>query len=101
MRPPPPPPGRLAHGSVAEEGRPFNAEASIAKVFASELQKKVALTNMEILGLYGQLWQDPRAPLGSEVSDSLFGTVPNTIAGGTSEVQRDIIAARGLGLPRR
>ena len=94
---------RLAYRVVglAEQGRPFNAEASIAKIFATELQKKVAQTNMEILGLYGQLWQDTRAPLGSEVSDSLFGTLPNTIAGGTSEVQRDIIAARGLGLPRR
>jgi alkylation response protein AidB-like acyl-CoA dehydrogenase len=94
---------RLAYRVVglADQGRPFNAEASIAKVFASELQKKVAQTNMEILGLYGQLWQDPRAPLNSEVSDSILGTIPNTIAGGTSEVQRDIIAARGLGLPRR
>ena len=88
-------------GWLNMEGKPFNAQASIAKLWATELQKRVAQHNAEVLGQYGALWHDARAPMHSEVSDALFGTIPNTIAGGTSEVQRDIIASRGLGLPRR
>lgn len=93
---------RLNHrvAGLAVQGKPFNPQASIAKCFAGELQKRVAKVNAEVLGLHAQLWLDDAAPLGSEISDDLLGSLSQTIAGGSSEIQRDIIAARGLGLPR-
>ena len=78
-----------------------NYEASAAKLFSSELAQRIASTGMSMLGLYGQL-ADPQehAPLDGSVGKSYLQVVSSTIGGGTSEVQRNIIATRGLGLPR-
>ena len=78
-----------------------NAESSISKSFGTELQQRNARRGINMLGLYGLLSRDePRAPLGGEYSQLYMSTVSATIAGGTSEVNRNIIATRGLGLPR-
>ena len=57
---------------------------------------------MKVFGLYGMLWDedDPRAPMEARATRAYVLTIPQTIAGGTSEIQRNIIATRGLGLPR-
>jgi alkylation response protein AidB-like acyl-CoA dehydrogenase len=56
---------------------------------------------MEILGLYGQLEPDSKhSPLQGRIEQSYMMSVSATIAAGTSEIQRNIIATRGLGLPR-
>ena len=57
---------------------------------------------MSAFGLYSNLWDedDPRAPMSARATRSYVFSVPSTIAGGTSEIQRNIIATRGLGLPR-
>ena len=73
----------------------------MGKLFSSELHQRVARTAAKALGLYTNLWPgSARAPLGGEFADSYVRTIPETIAGGTSEVQRGVIAGRGLGLPR-
>jgi alkylation response protein AidB-like acyl-CoA dehydrogenase len=76
-----------------------NHEASMTKLFASELNQRIARTGMKVLGLYGQLYGDA-SPMKGRYESSYMTSLSSTIAGGTSEIQRNIIATRGLGLPR-
>ena len=79
-----------------------NYEASTSKMFASELGQRIARTGIKLFGLYSNLW-DPDAeltPFGARFIQNYFHLIPSTIAGGSSEIQRNIIATRGLGLPR-
>lgn len=86
---------------MQSQGKVPNKEASMGKVFGTELQQRMAATGMAILGLYGQLGPDSRyAPLQGRIQRSYLTSVSATIAAGTSEIQRNIIATRGLGLPR-
>ncbi len=86
---------------MQSQGLVPNKEASVSKVFGSETFQRVADTGLKILGLYGQLtWEDQWAPLHGRFQDAWRHGFSNTIAAGTSEIQRNIIASRGLGLPR-
>ena len=83
--------------SMQNRGQLPNDEASMAKLYNSELSQRVAQTCMQVIGLRGQLVDDD----GEGSFGRLYlGMVPATIRGGTSEVQRNVIATRGLGLPR-
>ncbi|MFQ5925095.1 MAG: acyl-CoA dehydrogenase family protein [Dehalococcoidia bacterium] len=78
-----------------------NYEASMIKVFASEAMQHVARVGTQIMGLYGQLEMASKwAPLKGRMENTYLGSVGMLIAAGTSEIQRSIIAIRGLGLPR-
>lgn len=78
-----------------------NYEAAASKLFSSELSQRMAATGMEIMGLLGLLQKDSgKAPLNGKFEYLVRETLLNTIAGGTSEVMRNIIATRGLDLPR-
>jgi alkylation response protein AidB-like acyl-CoA dehydrogenase len=76
-------------------------EGSILKIFWSELEQRLKDTAIEILGPYGML---PRGDLrtidGGFWVHELLWSRSSTIYAGTSEVQRNIIAQRSLGLPR-
>ena len=78
-----------------------NVEASENKLFGTELQRKMAVTASEVLSLYSQLRNDPKhAGLTADVSKSYEGTLISLVAGGSNEINRSVIATRGLGLPR-
>ena len=83
------------------EGLVPNKEASMSKVFGSETVQRVTKTCMEVLGMYGFLnHQDKWAPLQGRIQENWMMSFSGTIAAGTSEIQRNVIASRGLGLPR-
>ena len=93
----------LAYRVAWMQGRSLipNYEASVSKVLGSELTGHVAEVGMEVLGLYGSLREDsPWAKLRGKLHQLYLASRSRTIAAGTSEVQRIIIAMRGLGLPR-
>ena len=85
--------------TMQAKGMVPNHEASMTKLFASELSQRIARTGMKVLGLYGQVFGDD-APMKGRYESSYMTSLSSTIAGGTSEIQRNIIATRGLGLPR-
>jgi alkylation response protein AidB-like acyl-CoA dehydrogenase len=95
--------GRLLAYRVASmqaKGQIPNAEASMSKMYGSELQQRIAGTGMQVMGLAGQLESGRRAPLAGRLEAYYLSTVGLTVAAGTTEIQKNIIAGRGLGLPR-
>jgi len=77
-----------------------NHEAAATKLYSMELNQRIANTALRLLGLYGQLGRGKWAPMNGRQMFGYLRSVANTIEGGTSEIQRNIIAQRGLGLPR-
>jgi alkylation response protein AidB-like acyl-CoA dehydrogenase len=84
--------------SLQAAGAVPTVEASIARLHNTQLEQLVGHVGLEILGLAGQLTAD--APLAGLVHRQWVRNVPTTIAAGTTEVQKNIVARRGLGLPR-
>ncbi len=86
----------------AKEGVAPGHEASVAKLYGTELNQRVYRTALKMLGLYGQLdaKSEGDVPRRGRIKYMYLRSVANTIEGGTSEIQRNIIATRGLGLPR-
>lgn len=90
---------RLA-GDV-DRGALSPADASAAKVFGSEATIDINELSFEIVGAAGALQADqPGAVLGGQLERMYRAAHVQTFIGGTNEVQRDIIARLGLGLPR-
>jgi alkylation response protein AidB-like acyl-CoA dehydrogenase len=78
-----------------------NYESSVIKIYQSELGQKIYNFGVNMLGLSGQMVpEESRAPLGGGMPESYLQAVPSTIYSGSNEIQRNVIATRGLGLPR-
>lgn len=76
-------------------------EASEYKLYATELSRRLADATMDIVGAGGQLaLGTDDAPLKGRAESCYTYTVIDTIGGGSSEVQKNIIAKRKLGLPK-
>jgi alkylation response protein AidB-like acyl-CoA dehydrogenase len=83
------------------EGVDYRGPAAMVKLFNSEFAQRLYEAGVEVMGLYGYLAEgSPFAPDGGAMSHNWLSAAQDTIGAGTSEVQRDIIAQRGLGLPR-
>jgi alkylation response protein AidB-like acyl-CoA dehydrogenase len=88
-------------GHIQAKGGVPNYEASVVKIYQSELGQRIYNWGVNMLGLAGQFVpEEPRAPLGGDLPESYLQAVPSSIYSGTNEIQRNIIATRGLGLPR-
>ncbi|PQD98930.1 acyl-CoA dehydrogenase [Mycolicibacterium parafortuitum] len=74
-------------------------EASAAKVFGTELTQQVARELLDVVGQAGTR-KGTDAPLKGELESAYRLAVINTFGGGANELQRDIIAMAGLGMPR-
>jgi alkylation response protein AidB-like acyl-CoA dehydrogenase len=91
---------QVRNSRLVERGKVPRHEAAMGKVFASELQERLGQAAIDILGTGGILSEDAEsAPVG-EMEQLLRNSIMGMLGGGTSEIQRNVIAQRGLDLPR-
>jgi alkylation response protein AidB-like acyl-CoA dehydrogenase len=77
-------------------------ESSMSMVFISEVMRRTANAGMRILGHYGELDRDSKwAIMNARIMRMCLSSLSIGVGGGSNEIQRNIIAMRGLGLPRR
>ncbi|HEY5662897.1 MAG TPA: acyl-CoA dehydrogenase family protein [Ilumatobacter sp.] len=72
---------------------------SLGKLYGSVIAWRFREIAMEIAGPGSQAW-DPADPRAAELATQVVGSFSSSIAGGTDEIQRNIIGDRVLGLPR-
>jgi hypothetical protein len=87
--------------SVSAKGGVPGYEASVNQLFGAELLQRLARTGASAFGPFAQLWQRADAPLHATYAHLRADAVAATFLGGTTEIQRNVIATRGLGLPRK
>ena len=77
-------------------------ESSMSMLFGSELIRRLGNVGMRILGPYGQLDVGSKwAVLNARIMRMFLSSISMGVGGGSNEIQRNIIAMRGLGLPRQ
>lgn len=80
-------------------GQPLGPEASITKLFFSEHTQRLQALAVDLEGTCGQAWEDGDR-WRQNTAWAFLRVRSKTIAGGTSEVQRNILGERVLGLPK-
>jgi alkylation response protein AidB-like acyl-CoA dehydrogenase len=93
----------MVYRVVSQQARkePGSIEAAVCKLWNTEMGVRVANAGIQILGLYGQLQRDSKwARMMGRFQKSYLYAIAMVVGGGTSEIQRNIIAMRGLELPR-
>ena len=95
---------RLTHYHATwmqSQGKALNYEAAMCKLLGFELIQHVAEFGMKVFKQYGLLSDaSPAAPLYGRISSCYLRSFGHSMEAGTSEIDRDVIAQRGLGLPR-
>ena len=96
--------GRAVAYDVAwmqSQGEVPNKEASASKLMGSEIAQRIHALGIQMIGSYGILDKGLKwAMLNGRLAWEWMDSISFTIRAGTSEIQRNIIATRGLGLPR-
>ncbi len=96
---------RVVSESMKTERTPGAPPPTVAssqyKLFATEFSRRLANASMDIAGPGGQLRvKTADAPMRGRAESTYRYTVIDTIGGGSSEIQKNVIARRGLGLPK-
>lgn len=86
--------------TVMDEGRAPNLESSMSKAYSTAFEQRLASTAIEIAGPYGQLHAESKlAPMNGLAYHSYLSSKGYSLQAGSTEVLKNIIAGRGLGLP--
>jgi alkylation response protein AidB-like acyl-CoA dehydrogenase len=91
---------RARVGWVTDAGGTPALEGSMAKLFATEALQRHSSVLLDLVGPEAVLQNEADAPLGAAIEYGFRNAVVGTIRGGSSEIMREIIAERRLGLPR-
>jgi len=95
---------RLHHYRVTwmqSQGMVPNVESAMSKLVGFEFLQHVAEFGMELLGQYSQLAEDSAlVPMYGRIPSCYLRSFGHSLEQGTSEIDKDVIAQRGLGLPR-
>ena len=95
---------RLLHYRVTwmqSKGMVPNYESAMSKMYSFELLQRVSEFGMELAGQYSQLTEgSAHVPMSGRVPSVYLRSFGHSLEQGTSEIDRDVIAQRGLGLPR-
>ncbi len=75
-------------------------EAALQKLFGSEIEQRIEDLSLDLLGPYAQLYRDARQLDPTDWQERYLYGRSVTISSGTSEIMRNLLAQRGLGLPR-
>jgi alkylation response protein AidB-like acyl-CoA dehydrogenase len=84
-------------------GRPPGPESSVGKVHQGELNQRIQEIAVDLLGARATAWESPATGYGESLPYEVAGMLrsrANTIEGGTTEVNKNIVGERVLGLPR-
>jgi len=86
---------------ITELGRVPVYEAAMSKVYSGELMQRITETAIDLLGAAATLDEDsPDVPIRGRVEQMLRRSIMMVVGGGTAQIQRNLVAQRGLGLPR-
>ncbi|MDH4565188.1 acyl-CoA dehydrogenase [Pseudomonas sp. BN414] len=86
---------------LLQKGDPALVEGAISKLFTGDFAERLGETALELFGTRATLSEkSSMAPIGGAIEQHVRASIMAVIAGGTAEIQRTLIARRGLGLPR-
>ncbi len=80
-------------------GRPPGPEGSLSKLMGSNTSRRANAVHTHLVGAAGML-AGPTAPVDGKITETLVSTPAMSIAGGTDEIQHNILGERVLGLPK-
>src|SRR5512136_348937 len=84
------------------KGQHPSYESSMSLLFASDLMRHIARVGMRVLGPYGELGPDSKLAVAkARMMRTYLSCLSIGVGGGTNEIQKNIVAMRGLGLPRQ